>query len=85
MALGVVRDDVRQGGLAGAGRPPQDDRRELVGLDGAAEQAPRPDDVLLPDEFIQRLGAHPHGQRRVAKLALFAGVIKEIGHGRPLG
>ena len=57
MALGLVGDHHRQGGLAGARRAPQDDGREQpVGLDGAAQQLTRAQDVLLPNVLIKRAG-----------------------------
>jgi len=55
----------RQGRLARAGRPVKDDRAELVRLDGAAQQASRPDDVPLADELIQRARPHARGERRL--------------------
>ena len=61
-----VGDDLRQRRLAGAGRPVEDEAAQLVGLDGAAQQPPRPDDVLLADVLVQRARAHARGQRRVA-------------------
>ena len=64
MALGLVGDHHRQGGLARAGRPPQDDGREQpVGFDGAAQQLARPEDILLPDVLVQRARAHARRQR----------------------
>ena len=59
-----VGDDARQRGLAGAGRPVEDDGAELVGLDRAAQQPARPDDVLLADELVERARAHPGGEGR---------------------
>src|SRR5207248_2581852 len=59
-----LRDDVSERRLAGAGWAGQDDRRQPVGLDGAAQKFARPKDVLLPDEFVERARTHPRGQRR---------------------
>ena len=79
MGLGLVGDDHGQRGLAGTGRPPQDDGREKpVGFDGAAQELARPDDVLLADELVQRARAHPGGQGRLAFHAFLHGMGEEI-------
>ena len=81
MALGGVGDDLRQGGLAGSGRSPQDDGGEQpVGFDGAAQQFALADDVFLADILIQRARAHPRGERRFAFHAFLHGVVEKIGH-----
>ena len=78
-----VGDDHRQRGLARARRPPQQDRGEQpIGLDGAPQEPPRPDDVVLPDVFVERTGAHPRGQRLAARHDRLRGVIEQIGSGR---
>ena len=76
VAAGGVGDDGGQGRLARAGRPVKDDRRELVGLDGAAQQAAGPDDVFLADEFVEGAGAQAGGQRRFAGDLILAGVLE---------
>ena len=76
-----VGDDARQRGLAGAGRPVEDHRAELVGLDRAAQQPARPHDVLLADELVQRARAHPGGKRRLFLGQFLAAGIEEIGIG----
>ena len=82
MGLGLVGDDLGQGGLAGAGRPPQDDGREQpVGLDGAPQQLAGADDLLLPDELVQRARAHAGGQRGLGIHAFLHGMVEEVGHG----
>ena len=58
MCLGVLGDETRQRGLAGAGRTRKDDGREKPVRDnGAAQQLALTDDVVLADEFIQRARA----------------------------
>ena len=47
-----------EGGLPGARRPPQDHRVQLAALDGGAQDPPRTQQVLLPDDLVQ--GARPH-------------------------
>ena len=56
-----LRDDVGKRSFASAGRTGQNDGRQPVGLDGAAQKFARPKDVLLPDEFVERARAHPCG------------------------
>ena len=55
----------RQRRLARARRPEEDDRRNAVRLDGAAQQLARPEDVLLPGILLQRARAHPLGERGI--------------------
>jgi hypothetical protein len=74
-----IGDDARQCGLAGAGGAVEDDRGELIGLDGAAQQPPRPYDVLLTDELVQRARPHPRGQGRLLLGQLLATGLKQIG------
>ena len=66
-------DEVREGGLAGAGRSP-DDRRERAGgaagsLDEATERAAGAQDVGLAADLLQRARAHPDGERREGAVA----------------
>ena len=61
---GGLGDDGGQRGFAAARRAPEDGAGQPVGLDGAAQQPPRGDDVFLPDEFIQRARPHAIRQRR---------------------
>ena len=82
MGLGLVGDDLGQGGLAGAGRAPQDDGGEQpVGLDGAPQELAGADDLLLADELVQGARAHAGGQRGFGVHAFLHGVVKEVGHG----
>ena len=50
------RQQARQRRLAGARRPPQDQRRQLLRLERAPQQLARPEQVLLPDELGERRG-----------------------------
>ena len=82
VTLRAVGDDLRQGGFAGAGRPPQDDgREEFVGFDGAPQQFALADDVILADVFFQRARTHARGQRRFGLHPFLHGVVEEVGHG----
>jgi hypothetical protein len=73
-----VRDDARERRLARAGRAVEDDRADLVRLDGAAQQAARPDDLRLADELIQRARAHARSERRFLLGQLRAPRGKEV-------
>ena len=61
--LGGARHQARDRGLAGSGRPPEDHRRESVGLDEHAERFARTEQVLLPDDVVERTGAEPRCER----------------------
>jgi len=82
---GHVGHDARERGLAGARRAPEDDRVEYVPLDRFAQRHPRRENVLLPDDLVERPGANPIGEGsalggRTFRSARF--VVKErICHG----
>ena len=46
-------DDIRQRGLAAAGRPPEDNRGNPPGFDCPPQHTPFAHQVLLADEFVQ--------------------------------
>ena len=49
-----ARDQLRERGLADAGRPPQDDAKcSSIPLDLPAQRFARPEDMLLPDEILE--------------------------------
>ena len=62
-ALVMFGDDLRQRGLAGARRSPEDDRAGIVALNRNAQRLARPDQVILPDKLIQRARTHAIRQR----------------------
>ena len=49
--------------LAGAGRAPQDQAREVPAGDAPPQRAALTDEVRLADELVQAARAHPRGQR----------------------
>ena len=49
-------DDLRQRGLAHAGRSPEDERRDVARLEELAEHPVFAHEVLLPDVFVDRAG-----------------------------
>ena len=65
--LGVGGDQAGEGGFAGTGRPPKDERRQISAagfLDigqGAKQHALLADYLLLADELGESAGAHPLG------------------------
>ena len=63
LRAGHVRDDLRQRGLTSSWRSPQDQGSDIVALNLRPQRLARRDQVLLPDEFIQRARTHPVRQR----------------------
>ena len=61
---GLGRDDAGERRLAGARRAPEDDGRQMAGLDEAAQELARRDEVVLADVLVEAAGAHAGGQRR---------------------
>ena len=62
-----------EAGLAGAGRPPQQDGPEVAARHGLAERPPLADEVLLPDELVEGPRAHPGRERLAARRRLEQG------------
>ena len=67
-AFGLARDDLRERGFAGAGRPVKNQRLNAVGFDGAAQQLSRRENMRLAGVFIQVARAHPRGERLAAEI-----------------
>ena len=84
MRLGEAGDDAGEGGLAGAGRAPEDHGGHLIGLNRLAEEAALADEVFLADELIEGLGAHASGERGLAGGAAGGGLGEHIGGFRTL-
>ncbi len=62
LALGGIGNHHGQGGFARARRPVENQRRELIRLNGAAQQPPRPQNMVLPDILFEPPGTHAGGQ-----------------------
>ena len=60
-----TRDQACERGLAGAGRAPQDDAREMPPLAHQHERAALLQEMLLPDQLLERPRPHAVGERRV--------------------
>src|SRR5581483_4593980 len=62
LRLGHVGDDLRQRGLAGSGRPPEDERARVIALDLDAQWLSWPDQMLLANVLVESSRAHPVGE-----------------------
>ena len=82
--VGVLGEHPRERRLAGAGRPVQDHRVRLAGLDRRPQRRRRPEQVLLADELLQRPRAHPRRQRQIPSAAAGAGGSSGTSKSRPI-
>ncbi len=72
---------MRERGFAAAGRPPQDKRGYFIVFDRAAQRFPRPQDLFLPDELLQRARTHPRCQWRITRNRRFRRIdIEKVWH-----
>ena len=55
---------MREGGLAGARRPVEDQGHRLVGLDQPAQRRPGTEEVLLTHDLVEGARPHADGERR---------------------
>ena len=60
---GPGRHDPGQRGLAAAGRPPQNKTGQPPGIDHPPQRRIGPEQMILPDDFVERRGPHPVRQR----------------------
>ena len=75
------RDQSGDGGLAGTRRPPEDHRRQAVGLDQDPQWTTRTEELLLAEHLVERPGPQPGGQRRPPFEALRHGCAEQVfGH-----
>ncbi len=74
--VGGLGDDVRQGGLAGAGRAPEDHGGGAGGTGGLADKSAqgraRLQQMLLAHDLVEGARAHPHRQGAAGRLLLLA-------------
>src|SRR5256885_5064668 len=82
MASARLRNEPRECGFPGAGRAPENHGRELPALDRAAQKASRPQEIPLPQEFLEAAGPHPLGKRGPlgAASVLLGEEIQGLGH-----
>lgn len=78
MGVGGIGDNPGQGCFTAARRAVKYKRGKLVGLNGAAQQAARTNDMLLADKLIQGTGPHAGRQRRFFFYLLVTGMVKKI-------
>src|SRR5271155_8448 len=82
--FGLVRDDLRERGFAGAGRSPEDERASVVALDLRVEGLAGTDQVFLAGVLLERARTHAVGQRAGAVGCV--GCVRngfEKSHGKP--
>ena len=63
-------DHACQRGLAGAGRSPQDYRRQAIGLDQLPQRPAKSEQVVLTHDLVERCGSQPGSERGLAGQAL---------------
>ena len=64
MQVHGFREQAGDGGLAAPRWPPQDQRAEFARLQHTAERPLGPEQVILAEDLVQRLGTQAFGQRR---------------------
>ncbi len=65
VGIGGIGNNIGQGGLAAARRPPEDNRGQLASFNGPPEHAPLAHELLLADELLKIRWPHPGCQRRL--------------------
>ena len=78
MELGRTRKEPRDGGLAGTGRPPEDERAEGARAEHPGERAVRAKEMILADDRGKRFRAQLVGQRP-RRIALRPAAAKKVG------
>ena len=81
LEIGLVGEEAGDGGLAGAGRPPEDQRAERARAQHASDGAVGADEVVLADHLGEGSRPQPIGERTRGG-AIETGGGEEIGHGR---
>ena len=82
--LGGARDEAGDRRLAGAGRSPEHDRRQPVGLDERPQRPAGPEQVLLADHLVERAGPQPGRERSPPLEALGDRSAEEVVGHRPM-
>ena len=60
----VAREQARERRLAAAGRTPKHHARDRALLDGLAQRLAGPEQLLVAEELVERVGPQPMGERR---------------------
>ena len=71
LRFGHPRNNPRKRSLPASRRSPQEQGSQIIALDLHPQGLPRPEQLLLPDKFIKRLGPHPVSQRPPRRRLLF--------------
>jgi hypothetical protein len=74
----MVGNDVSEGCLSRPGRAVEDQRCEPVGKEHSPEQFPWPEEMFLPNVFIERSRAHSRCKWASQKAVLIPHGIEEI-------
>ena len=82
MGADLGREQAGEAGLAGPGRPPQEQRREVAAGDAAPERPALADEVLLADELVEVPRAHPRCERLALGRRLEEGLGPRAGRRR---
>src|SRR5439155_18327597 len=77
---GGAGDEAGQRGLARARRPPEDHRRQRVGLDERPQRPARAEQLLLADHLVERPRAQPRRQRGLRRQLLLERGPEEVAH-----
>ena len=77
MGAGYGGDQSGKGGFSGSRRPPQQDGRNAVGVDGTAQYFAFAQDMLLAHKLIEAGGAHPLGQGRDTHSVLLTAMFEQ--------
>ena len=89
LRLRHLRDDLRQRRFARSRRAGENDRRQPIRLNRAAQKFSWREDVLLPDKFLERTRPHARRQRRSGRRRLhrfhFLIDLEEILHRESYG
>jgi hypothetical protein len=87
LRVGHVGDDMRERCFAGAGRARQDHRRQAIRFDRAPEKFSRRENVLLPNELVERPRTHPGGEGSGSAHGFFCRLVsglKQVLHQRKI-
>ena len=76
-ACGEIGDQARERRLAGAGRPPEDDRLQEVALDRLAQRPARREQLVLAVDFVERARAHALGERHGPRIDRLIGFVEQ--------
>src|SRR5437868_227126 len=74
------REESGEGRLAAARRAPEEERGEMAAGNGTAKGSTLADEVLLPDELVQRARPHPGRERLAPGWRLEQGLRSCAGH-----